>query len=187
MPPTTSLPAQLSTRKEKTMTDMTVTINLEQFISVDDLEDNVIRQLADTCAGKLTGGHVESFHKMCVNAIEKAISERVDRHISELLDKPIVPRDRFGNVQPDAEAKSLGDMLADAVEMACSETVGRDGRPKKSTMYDKAIPRIQWHLARITAREIDVEASKAIKELKADAKEKVRKQIAAAVAAQLVK
>ena len=169
------------------MTDMTVTVDLERFISVDDLEDNVIRELADTCERKLSGGHVESFHKMCVTAIEKAISERVEAKISELLEKPIVPRDRFGNRVEGATPKSLGDMLAEAVEIACVETVDRNGRPAKSTAWDKAVPRIQWHLSQLTAREIDIEAAKAIKELKAEAKDRVRKQIASAVAAQLTK
>jgi hypothetical protein len=169
------------------MTDMKITVDLEQFISTDDLEDNVIRQLASTCESKLSGGHTESFHTMCVNAIQKAISERIEARISDLLDKPIAPRNRFGETIPDAEAKSLGDMLADAVDQACTETVDRDGRPAKSTHWNKAIPRIQWHLSQLIAREIDQEAAKAMKELRADAKEKVRKQIASAVAAQLAK
>ena len=169
------------------MTDMTVTIDLERFISVDDLEDNVIRQLAATCESKLSGGHTDSFHAMCVAAIQKAISERIEARISELIDKPIVPRDRFGTAIPDAEAKSLGDMLAEAVETACTETVDRHGKPAKSTAWDKAIPRIQWHLQKLAASEIDREAAKAVRELKADAKDRVRKQIAAAVAAQLTK
>lgn len=169
------------------MTDMTVSIDLERFISFDDLEENVIRQLATNCESKLSGGHVDSFHSMCLAAIEKAISGRIEARIAELIDKPIVPTDRFGNPVADAEPKSLGDMLAEAVDIACTETVDRNGKPMKSTAWDKAIPRIQWHLAKLTAREIDTEAAKAIKELKADAKEKVRKQIAAAVAAQLAK
>ena len=169
------------------MTEQAITIDLERFVDFDALEENVIRQLAATCESKLSGGHTDSFHKMCVEAINKAISERIESKISELIDKPIVPRDRFGSALPDAEAKSLGDMLAEAVEMACTETVNREGKPQKSTHYDKCIPRIQWHLAKITAREIDSEAEKAIRELKADAKDRVRKQIAAAVAAQLTK
>lgn len=169
------------------MTDMTVTLDLERFISVDDLEDNVIRQLASNCESKLSGGRTDSFHKMCVDAINKAISERIEARIVELIDKPIVPRNRFGEPEPDAVPRSLADMLADAVEMACTETVNHEGKPQKSTYNDKCVPRIQWHLSRLTAREIDREASKAISELKAEAKEKVRKQIAAAVAAQLAK
>lgn len=168
-------------------TDMTVTIDLERFISVDDLEDNVIRQLAATCESKMSGGHTDSFHKMCVAAIEKAISERVEARIAELIDKPIVPRDRFGMAVEGAEAKSLGDMLAEAVDMACNETVNREGKPTKSTSWDKAIPRIQWHLSKLVAGEIDREAANAIKELKADAKQRVRDQIAAAVATQLAR
>lgn len=169
------------------MTEQTITINLEQFLDFDALEENVIRQLAETCESKLSGGHTESFHKMCVEAINKAISERIDARVSELIDKPIVPRDRFGQAVEGAEAKSLGDMLAEAVDQACTETVDRSGRPEKKTAYNSAMPRMQWHLSQIVAREIDTEAAKAIKELKADAKERVRKQIAAAVAAQLTK
>jgi hypothetical protein len=158
------------------MTDMTVTIDLERFISTDDLEDNVIRQLAATCESKLSGGHTDSFHKMCVAAIEKAISERIEARIAELIDKPIIPRDRFGVADEGAEAKSLGDMLAEAVETACTETVNRDGKPAKNTNWEKAIPRIQWHLSKLVASEIDREAANAIKELKADAKQRVRDQ-----------
>ena len=169
------------------MADMTVTIDLERFISVDDLEDNVIRQLAATCESKLSGGHTDSFHAMCVAAIQKAISERIEARIADLIDKPIVPRDRFGSPIGDATPRSLGDMLADAVDQACAETVDRDGKPAKNTPYQKAIPRMQWHLSRLVASEIDKEAAKAISELKADAKDRVRKQIAAAVAAQLTK
>lgn len=169
------------------MSEHTITIDFEKFISLDDLEDNVIRQIAANCESKLTGGHVESFHKMCVTAIETAISERINAKISELLEKPIIPRDRFGSVIEGSQPTTLSDMLADAVDLACCETVDVSGKPAKNTAFQKAIPRIQWHLAKIAAREIDAEAAKAIKELKADAKEKVRKQIAAAVAAQLAK
>lgn len=167
--------------------ELTVTLDFEKYISVDDLEDNVIRQLADNCASKLSGGHVESFHKMCVDAINLAISERITAKVDEMLARPIPSRDRFGDLIKGASEKSLGDMLADAVDTAMTETVGRDGKPQKSTAWDKAVPRMQWHLSQLLAREIDTEAAKAIKELKADAKEKVRKQIAAAVAAQLAK
>lgn len=169
------------------MSEQSITIDLERFIDFDELENNVIRQLAATCESKLSGGHVKSFHTMCVSAIELAISERIEAKVSDLIDRPIVPRDCFGSPVPDAEPKTLGDMLAEAVEHACTETVDRDGKPAKSTAWSKAIPRIQWHLSKLVSREIDTEAAKAIKELKADAKEKVRKQIAAAVAAQLTK
>jgi len=162
------------------MIDMAVTIDLERFISIDDLEDNVIRQLAETCESKLSGGHTDSFHAMCVAAIEKAISERVEARIADLIDKPIVPRNRFGDAIEGMEAKSLGDMLAEAVEIACTQTVNREGKPAKNTTYEKAVPRIQWNL-------FDREAASAIKELKAEAKQKVRDQIAAAVAAQLAR
>lgn len=164
-----------------------ITINFADHIDFDNLEKNVIREIADICTSKLTGGHTESFHKMCVSAIEIAISEKIGAKVEELISRPISPRDRFGDPIRDADAKSLSDMLADAVEMACEETVDRDGKPAKATTWSKAIPRIQWHLAQIAAREIDAEAAKAIKELKADAKEKVRQQIAVAVAAQLAK
>jgi len=169
------------------MIDMAVTIDLERFISIDDLEDNVIRQLAETCESKLSGGHTDSFHAMCVAAIEKAISERVEARIADLIDKPIVPRNRFGDAIEGMEAKSLGDMLAEAVEIACTQTVNREGKPAKNTTYEKAVPRIQWHLSNLVSSEIDREAASAIKELKAEAKQKVRDQIAAAVAAQLAR
>ena len=167
--------------------EMTVTLDFEKYISVDDLEDNVIRQLADSCMAKLSGGHTESFHKMCVDAINLAISDKINAKVEDMLSRPIQARDRFGDPIEGVAEKSLGDMLGDAVEAAMTETVDREGRPKKSTYHDKAIPRMQWHLSKLLAREIDIEAAKAIKELKADAKEKVRKQIAAAVAAQLTK
>lgn len=169
------------------MTSETITIDLERFVDFDALEENVIRRLAETCESKLSGGHTDSFYKMCVEAINKAISERIDAQISKLINTPILPRDRFGEVVEGAEAKSLGDMLADAVEQACAETVNRDGRPEKKTAYNNAMPRMQWHLSKLLAREIDTEAAKVIRELKADAKERVRKHIAAAVAAQLTK
>lgn len=167
--------------------ELTVTLDFEKYISVDDLEDNVIRQIADNCESKLHGGHVESFHKMCVDAINLAISEKINAKVEDMLSRPIPSRDRFGDPIADAPDKSLGDMLADAVEVAMTETVGDDGKPREPTAWDKAVPRMQWHLSKLLAREIDTEAAKAIKELKADAKEKVRKQIAAAVAAQLTK
>lgn len=164
-----------------------ITIELEQFVDFGALEENVIRQLADICASKLTGGHTESFHKMCVTAINEAISTKINERVEELLSRPIQVRDRFGDFVEGAETKSLGDMLGEAVDQACTETVDRNGKPSRGTTYNKVIPRIQWHLSQLFAREIDQEAAKAIKELKADAKEKVRKQIAAAVAAQLAK
>lgn len=167
--------------------EMTVTIDFEKYISVDDLEDNVIRQLADNCAAKLTGGHIESFHKMCVDAINLAISEKINAKVADMLSRPIQARNRFGDPVEGAAEKSLGDMLADAVDAAMTETVDCQGRPKKNSHWDKAVPRMEWHLSKLLAREIDTEAAKAMKELKADAKEKVRKQIAAAVAAQLAK
>lgn len=169
------------------MTEQAITIDLEQFIDFSALEENVIRQLANVCESKMSGGHTESFHKMCVTAINEAVSQRISERVEQLLSKPIAPRDRFGDPLSDAEPKSLGDMLAEAVDQACLETVDRSGKPSKSTHWDKAVPRIQWHLNQLLAREIDTEAAKAIKELRADAKEKVRKQIAAAVAAQLTK
>lgn len=169
------------------MTEQTISIELERFVDFDALEENIIRQLAETCESKLSGGHVESFHRMCVSAIETAISGRIEARISELLDKPITPRDRFGCPVPDATPRTLSDMLADAVDQACTETVDQNGNPAKPKAYAKTTPRIQWHLSQLLAREIDAEAAKAIRELKADAKEKVRKQIAAAVAAQLAK
>lgn len=169
------------------MENQTINIDIERFVDFDLLEENVIRQLAATCESKLTGGHVDSFHTMCVAAIEKAISERIDAKVADLLAKPIVARDRFGEPVSDAGAKTLGDMLAEAVETACTETVNREGKPAKSTAWDKAIPRMQWHLSKILGREIDTEAAKAIKELNAEAKVKVRQQIASAVAAQLAK
>jgi hypothetical protein len=169
------------------MTEQSITIELERFVDFGALEENVIRELAKTCESKMTGGHTKSFHSMCVEAIEKAISDRISARVSELLERPISMRDRFGDPLPGAEEKTLGDMLADAVDMACTETVDRNGKPAKSTAWDRGIPRMQWHLSKILSHQIDQEAAKAIKELNADAKAKVRQQIAAAVAAQLAK
>lgn len=169
------------------MKNQTITIDLERFVDFDSLEENVIRELAKICESKLTGGHTESFHNMCVTAINEVISGRIEERVSELIEKPILSRDRFGEMIEGVEAKTLGDMLADAVDFACQETVDTSGKPTRSTAYQKTIPRMQWHLSRLLAREIDAEAKKAIDELQKDAKEKVRQQIAAAVAAQLAK
>lgn len=167
--------------------EQTITIELERFVDFGELEENVIRQLASTCESKLSGGHVESFHKMCVDAINLAISEKISAKIDEMLSRPIPVRNRFGDPIDGEEAKSLGDMLADAVEVAMTETVNSGGKPEKRTQYNRAVPRMQWHLSQLLAREIDTEAAKAIKELREDAKKKVRQQIASAVAAQLAK
>ena len=167
--------------------EMTVTLDFERYISVDDLENNVINQLVDKCESKLTGGHVDSFHQMCVDAINLAISEKISDKVEDMLSRPIPARDRFGDLIPGVSEKSLGDMLSDAVEAAMTETVDSQGRPQPATAWNKPVPRMQWHLSKLLSREIDTEAEKAIKALKADAKEKVRQQIAAAVAAQLAK
>lgn len=168
-------------RKEEDMQSITINLAIEDFVNLDYLEENVIREIAKDAESKLTGGHTESFHKLCVDAINEAINSRIQARIEELLSRPIPPLDRFGD-PIEGEPKTLSDMLAEAVDKCLTDTVDSAGKPEKRTAYNNARPRLEWLVKKVAAEKIAIEAEKAARQVNKEAKDHAQKVLANAVA-----
>ena len=163
---------------------LTVKIEGEAFTSWDGLDEAVTRRIAD---------HFISDHKMNLRErVEAIINERVaavvEARVEAFLSKPIPPLTRYGEPIEGAPTRTLAEMIADAADEAMTETVNpRDGKPKKSSHYETAVPRLEWLVKRVAISEIAPAVEKAVKAVNADAKAQVQKQVAAEIAARLAK
>lgn len=161
-------------------------IDLEDFLSLDDLEDNVIRQLAATCESKLAGGHAESFYKLCMDVIDEAISGRIKDRVEDLLSRPIPAVDRFG--EPTGETpKTLNQMVLDGVDAALIELVDNQGKPALPSKHTPREPRLQWAIRQAASADLDREVARVIREVKDEAIGAARDRVARAIALQLEK
>lgn len=163
-------------------------VDLEDFISLEDLEDNIIRQLCDRAQSYVTAGHGEAFHIMAKTAIENAVADKLKEVVEEKLSKPIPRIDRFGEAVDGEEPKSLNDMIAESADAALEQTVDpNSGKPKKNTNYDRAVPRLQYLIGTVAAAGVSREAERVAREVNKQAKENVNKVLANAVATQLAR
>lgn len=159
---------------------------ISDFVDMDYLEENVIRELARTAESKLTGGHTESFHAMCVSAINQAIEVRITARIEETLSKPIPQLDRFGD-PTGGDPKTLSDIIAEAADVALNQAVDSYGKPANSSSYSATIPRIEYLVKKVAAEGIFKEAEKVARKVNADTKKHAQDVLANAVAAQLAR
>lgn len=163
-----------------------IEMGLQDFVDFDYLEANVINRMADVAMSKLTGGHMDSFHKMATTAIEQAINDRLSKWIEERLDKPFPQRDRYGEIT--GPERSLSDLLAEACDKAMEEPVTADGRRDTcGPGYRTKQTRLEWIAQTLATKGITKAAEDAARKVNAEAKESVKAAMAEAITAQLTK
>lgn len=171
---------------ERHMSDNTITITLDDLTGPDGLDgayQSMVNRLADIAVSKMSGGHAQSFHAACVEAINAAVTGKIAARIEELMSKPIPTTDRFGNVQ--GEPTTFDQMIAEAVEGALTKKVDIYGKPRigRGESGDKTL--FQYALSEVATAGLRTEVFKAVKQVNADAKAAVSQEVAKQIQAAL--
>lgn len=163
---------------------LTVKIEGEAFTSWDGIDDAVMKTIAD----RLLSDHTLKLREKVLDGVFDHINKLIETKLTELLSKPIQPVNEFGERIEGQEPKTLSKILTDATQTAMEQTVNPyDGKPKKSTYHDKAIPRLEYLLRHVAIREIDTAVSKAVKQVNKEALAAVQDQTAKAISKHLAK
>ena len=167
------------------MNDNVITISLDDVLGPDGLEgawEGMTKRLADRVESKFM--HTDSgksFHNACVEAINKAVTEKLAEKIEELMSKLIQKTDMYGT--PIGEAMTFNSMIGEAVERAMETTVDLYGKPKPgkpSGMHDLTL--FEYALKRVAVSGLYDAVVKEAKKVNAEATEAVSKEIAKAIA-----
>jgi hypothetical protein len=162
---------------------MKLELSGEAFANWDMLDEQIVNRIADL----FIADHELALRDRAAEIIDRTITRRVEERLESFLAKPIPATDRFGDPVPGATPKTLGDMIAEAADMALTETVDSYGRPEKRTPYNSSVPRIEYLVKKVASEGIANAVAKAVQQVNAEAKAAVQKQVAAEIAARLAK
>lgn len=164
------------------MSDNTITISLEDVLGPDGLDgawEGMVSKLVDRAEGKFLHSDAgRSFHKVAVEAINKAVEDRLAAKLEHLLSKPIYRTGVYGEKK--GEPTSFDEMLEKAVKDALEVTVDIYGKPSKSSGSQTLV---QHALKRVALEGLATAVREEAKKVNQQAKEAVGREVARAIAA----
>lgn len=166
------------------MTDNTITITMDDVLGPDGLEgawDGMVRGLVDRAESRFLHSDAgRSFHAAAVEAINKAVEERIAEKVAELMERPIQQTDNYGS--PKGEPKTFTQMIGDAVEGAMSQPVDIYGKPRVGLRQSGDKTLFEYALQRVALEGLQNAVVAEAKKVNTQAKDAVSKEIAKAVA-----
>ena len=161
------------------MTDNTITITLDDVLGPDGLDgawEGMISKLADKVDSKFLHSDIgKSFHKVCIEAINKAVQEKIEERLQVIMANPIQLTDNYG--QPKGDPTTFNAMIGDAVDASMTSKVDYQGqfrRDGQQTLFEHALRNV----ARAGLKEAVIDE---VRKVNVEAKAAVAKEVANAI------